>query len=122
LIASFNSVSVSSVSAETACELDIHADTSVAGSNFILLEEPTRTVDVFGFLPELPPIKKVPIATVGTAWLILSLVVFYPGRYRNPIWGNALAMKFFAGSVACVYELPCFQQQYHLLATSVSGS
>jgi hypothetical protein len=44
------------------------------------------------------------------------------GGHRNPIWGNALAMKFFAGSVACVYELPCFQQQYHLVATSVSGS
>jgi hypothetical protein len=69
LIASFNSVSVSSVSAETACELDSHADTSVAGSNFILLEEPTRTVDVFGFSPELLLIKKVPIATAGTAWV-----------------------------------------------------
>ena len=44
------------------------------------------------------------------------------GRHRKPIWGNALAMKFFAGSMACVYELPCFQQQYHLVATSVSGS
>jgi hypothetical protein len=44
------------------------------------------------------------------------------GRHGNPVWGNALAMKFFAGSVACVYELPCFQQQYHLVATSVSGS
>jgi hypothetical protein len=69
LIPSFNSVSVSSVSAETVCELDSHADTSVAGSNFILLEEATRTVDVFGFLPKLPPIKKVPIATAGTAWV-----------------------------------------------------
>jgi hypothetical protein len=69
LIASLNSVSVSSVSAETTCELDLHADTSVAGSNSILLEEPTRTVDVFGFSPELPLIKKVPIATVGTAWV-----------------------------------------------------
>jgi hypothetical protein len=69
LIASFNSVSVSSVSVETACELDSHADTSVAGSNVILLEEPTRTVDVFGFSPELPLFKKVPIATAGTAWV-----------------------------------------------------
>jgi hypothetical protein len=30
--------------------------------------------------------------------------------------------EFFAGSMACVYELHCFQQQYHLVATSVSGS
>jgi hypothetical protein len=44
------------------------------------------------------------------------------GRHRNPIWGNALAMKSFAGSMACVPELPCFQQQCHLVATSVSGS
>jgi hypothetical protein len=69
LIASLNSVSVSSVSAETTCELDSHADTSVAGSIFILLEEPTRTVDVFGISPELPLIKNVPIATAGTAWV-----------------------------------------------------
>jgi hypothetical protein len=65
-------VSVSSVSTETACELDSHADTSVAGSNFILLEEPTCIVDVFGFSPELPPIKQVLIvliATAGTAWV-----------------------------------------------------
>jgi hypothetical protein len=43
-------------------------------------------------------------------------------RHRNPIGGYAFAMKFFAGIVACVYELPCFQQQYHLVATSGSGS
>jgi hypothetical protein len=42
--------------------------------------------------------------------------------HGDPVWGNALAMKFFAVSVACVYELPCFQQQYHLVAISVSGS
>jgi hypothetical protein len=62
-------VSVSSVSVETACELNLHADTSVVGSNFIILEEPTCTVDVFGFSPELPPFKKVLIATAGTAWV-----------------------------------------------------
>jgi hypothetical protein len=69
LIASLHRASISSVSAETTCELDSHADTSVAGSNFILLEEPTRYVDVYGFAPELPPIKKMPIATAGTAWV-----------------------------------------------------
>jgi hypothetical protein len=74
LIASFNSVSVSSVSAETACELDSHADTSVAGSNFILLEEPTCTVDVFGFSPELPPIKSSRFLLQGLLGLIPSLV------------------------------------------------
>jgi hypothetical protein len=35
----------------------------------IFFEEPTYTVDVFSFSPELPPIKKVPIATAGTAWV-----------------------------------------------------
>jgi hypothetical protein len=30
-------------------------------------------------------------------------------------------MTFFAGSVAFVYELPCVQQKYHLVANSVSG-
>jgi hypothetical protein len=34
-------------------------------------------------------------------------------------FGLSLLCKFVAGSVACVYELPCFQHQYHLVATSV---
>jgi hypothetical protein len=68
-MASLHRASTSSVSAEMTCELDSHADTSVAGSNFILLEEPTHYVDVYGIAPELPPIKKVPIATAGTAWV-----------------------------------------------------
>jgi hypothetical protein len=43
--------------------------TSVAGSNFLCLVEPTRYVDVYGFAPKLPCIKKVPIVTAGTDWL-----------------------------------------------------
>jgi hypothetical protein len=69
LIASLHGASISSVSAETSCELDSHADTSVAGSNFLCLVEPTRYVDVYGFAPKLPCIKKVPIVTAGTDWL-----------------------------------------------------
>jgi hypothetical protein len=54
------------------CELDSHADTSVARSNFILLDGPTRYVDVHGYSPELKPLKNIPIATAVTAWVYLQ--------------------------------------------------
>jgi hypothetical protein len=52
-----------------ACELDSHADTCVAGSNFVALYEPSRFVNVHGYSPELAPIKDIPITTVGTTWV-----------------------------------------------------
>ena len=51
------------------CELDSHADTCVAGSNFVLLEDPHKHVTVHPYSDEYKPIDNVPIATVGTVWV-----------------------------------------------------
>jgi hypothetical protein len=51
------------------CELDSHADTSVAGRNFPLISEPMRMVTVHGYSPDLPPLPKIPVASAATVWL-----------------------------------------------------
>ena len=49
------------------CEMDSHADTCVAGSNCVILEYTGRTAEVEAYSPDYPS-KKVPIATVATAY------------------------------------------------------
>jgi hypothetical protein len=48
------------------CELDLHADTCVAGPNTILIAEDGRVVNVF--LYSRDKTSNVPIATVVTLW------------------------------------------------------
>jgi hypothetical protein len=50
------------------CELDSHADTSVAGRNFALISEPIRTVTVHGYSPELPAVPLIPVGSAATVW------------------------------------------------------
>jgi len=64
-----SSVSAGSIATHSTCELDSHADTSVAGCNFILLESPIRHVDVHGYSPELQPLQLIPIGSAATAWV-----------------------------------------------------
>ena len=49
------------------CEMDSHADTCVAGSNCVVLEYTGRTAEVEAYSPDYPS-KKIPIATVATAY------------------------------------------------------
>ena len=49
------------------CEMDSHADTCVAGNNCIVLEYTGRTAEVEAYSPDYPS-KKIPIATVATAY------------------------------------------------------
>ena len=53
------------------CELDSHADTTVAGSNMIFLDDmndATPTVEVSPFSDSYKPIKGVPVGTCATAY------------------------------------------------------
>ena len=45
------------------CELDSHADTCLAGSNFIAYKYTDQTVSVYGFDYDAPPLNNIPIAT-----------------------------------------------------------
>ena len=50
------------------CELDSHADTTVAGGNCCVLHYTGRECDVFPYSEDYKPVKGVPIVTAGTAW------------------------------------------------------
>ena len=50
------------------CELDTHADTSVVGINFRLIEYTGLSVDVLPYMQTYEPIKDVPIVWAATAW------------------------------------------------------
>jgi hypothetical protein len=77
----------------TTCELDSHADTSVAGRNFALISEPTRMVTVHGCSPELTPLPRVAFA--ATVWqhpttaveylLILHQCLYFGNRMEHSL-------------------------------------
>ena len=50
-------------------ELDSHADTTVGGSNCVLLYAGNETATVHSFSEESKPFKNVPIGTIATAWV-----------------------------------------------------
>ena len=50
------------------CELDSHADTTVAGGNCCVLHYTGRECDVFPYSEDYKPVQGVPIVTAGTAW------------------------------------------------------
>ena len=50
------------------CELDSHADTTVAGSNCIILHYTGKECDVSPYRDNYNPIQNVPIVTAATAW------------------------------------------------------
>jgi hypothetical protein len=90
-----NVSSVASLTADVSWELDSHADTSVAGSNFVAIYEPTRFVEVHGYSPELTPLRRIPLTTVGTTWvnptdgqsylLILHECIFFGTRLNHSL-------------------------------------
>jgi hypothetical protein len=74
------------------CKLDSHADTSVAGRNFVMIESTNRSVNVSGYSPELDVIKNIPIATAATVYvntrganylLILHECLFFGHRMQH---------------------------------------
>jgi hypothetical protein len=68
LIASLSIVFISCFSSvHSTCDLDSHADTSCAGSNFIQLEYPVHFADVYPYTSELPALQRIPVTSAGTA-------------------------------------------------------
>jgi hypothetical protein len=109
LLASFSVVSLSRVSSiHSTCDLDSHADTSCAGSNFIQLEDPVRFATVYPYSSELPALQKIPKTFAGIAWvnpatgqlyfLILNECLFFGDRLNhsllcpNQLWSNGLTV------------------------------
>jgi hypothetical protein len=66
---------------EANAELDSHADTTVAGSSFWVIEFTDKSCDVFPFSDQYSPMEKVPVAKVGMA-------------YDHPITGETYILIF----------------------------
>ena len=76
------------------CELDSHADTCLAGSNFIAYEYTDQTVTVYGFDENAPPLQNIPIATCMTAItlptgevviLVMHQALFLGKKHKNSL-------------------------------------
>ena len=52
--------------------MNSHADTCLAGSNFIAYEQTGKTGSVYGFDDDAPPLQNIPIATCMTAHTLLD--------------------------------------------------
>ena len=59
------------------CELDSHADTVVAGSNFVMLEDTGKSVTVSGFTSQVGEVKSIPVATCATLYTCPSTGIGY---------------------------------------------
>ena len=78
----------------TMCELDSHADTCVAGSNFYFVGGDGRTVNVSPFTKSINSIADVPIGTVATLYhhpatgveylLIFHEALFLGSKLKGP--------------------------------------
>jgi hypothetical protein len=50
------------------CELDSHADTCVAGANFLASEFNGITCEIVPFTNDYKPMKNIPIVSAATTW------------------------------------------------------
>ena len=87
--------STSTSSSAINCELDSHADTCVAGSNFVMLEEADSYISVYPYSDEYPAINNIPIASVATAWTHPTtgrtyLLVFHQALYFGTRMNHSL--------------------------------
>ena len=76
------------------CELDSHADTCLAGSNFIAYEYTDQSVSIQGFDDNSKPVKNVPINTCMTAMklpdsetiiLVLNQALYLENRQKHSL-------------------------------------
>ena len=66
--AAYTATARSKVPVHGRCELDSHADTTVAGSNCTVLHYTGKVCDVSPYRDDYDPVSNVPIVTAATAW------------------------------------------------------
>ena len=76
------------------CELDSHADTCVAGANFVTLYETGESVNVHSFTPEQSPLHEIKIGSAATAYacedgeivvLVVNQALLFGDRLPNSL-------------------------------------
>ena len=68
------------------CELDSHADTTVAGSNCVILHYTGKECDVTPYRDDYQPVSNIPIVTAATAWQSPSTGQTYILVFNEALW------------------------------------
>ena len=68
------------------CELDSHADTTVAGSNCVVLHYTGKECDVTPYRDDYQPVTNIPIVTAATAWQSPSTGQIYILVFNEALW------------------------------------
>ena len=82
--------------------MDSHADTCLAGSNFIAYELTGETLSVYGFDDDAPPLQNIPIATCMTAHTLPDGEVIILVVHQALYFG-----KKHIGSLLCPNQIRC---------------
>ena len=68
------------------CELDSHADTTVAGSNCVILSYTGKECDVTPYRDDYQPVSNIPIVSAATAWQSPSTGQTYILFFNEALW------------------------------------
>ena len=68
------------------CELDSHADTTVAGSNCVVLHYTGKECDVTPYRDDYQLVSNIPIVTAATAWQSPSTGQIYILVFNEALW------------------------------------
>ena len=68
------------------CELDSHADTTVAGSNCVILHYTGKECDVTPYRDDYQPVSNIPIVTAATAWQSSTTGQTYILIFNEALW------------------------------------
>jgi hypothetical protein len=89
-----NTVSDVVAGTEARCEMDSHADTCVAGPNFVIDEFTGEHCDVTPYSDEYTPITDVPIVNASTAYTDLETGQTLFLRFNQVLWyGKKMSMS-----------------------------
>ncbi len=104
------------------CELDSHADTSVAGPNCVVLEFTEQVVNVSAFSEQLETMENIPIVTAATAIddpatgettvLVIGQAIYIGDKVQNTLLCPQSNESYW---VTCRQYTPAFSPKYQTI-------
>ena len=97
---------------EGTCKMDLHADTSAVGSNFVMLENDDGIISVHPFAEEYKTLWNIPIATVATVWTDSKtqsyLLVFHKALFfGNHLQHSLICPNQLHANGITIHDVPC---------------
>jgi hypothetical protein len=87
------------------CEMDTHADTCVAGANFLVCEFDGTTCEVTPFTDQYQAMKGIPIVSAETAWTDKesgeTIILFF-----NQWYGDKISHSLIYPNQLCYHGIP----------------